>query len=216
MFKKKKKKNRVLHSWFLGSANLVNNWAYHGIGPDFSYRTVRTLDHMLSFVSSPEKKKERQSGDGYSEAIFTATTDGAPAIAVQAWMVLSDFPWSSICCREAEPTTHPSIGDGFFFSSSSSGFYCLHMRTTCMYRVNSFLSVNSSTSITLFCRFMVVYGNRPVVLTLLCRLMVIFSFYYCRKYSFLLLLESDCVYWFSYSFLFSFQACMCSVLTDFQ
>nr|VDD55858.1 unnamed protein product [Brassica oleracea] len=102
-------KNRVLYSWFLGSANLVNNWAYHGIWPDISYRTVRTRDYMLSFVSSPEKK-EIESGDGYSEAIFTAATDGAPVIAVQAWMVLSDFPWSSICSREAEPTTHPSIG----------------------------------------------------------------------------------------------------------
>ena len=131
-------KNRVLYSGFLGSANLVNNWAYHGIWPDISYRTVRTRDYMLSFVSSPEKK-EIESGDGYSEAIFTAATDGAPVIAVQAWMVLSDFPWSSICSREAEPTTHPSFGDGLFFSSSYSGFCCLHMRTTCMYRCNSSL-----------------------------------------------------------------------------
>ncbi|KAF3510695.1 hypothetical protein F2Q69_00008929 [Brassica cretica] len=53
-------KNSVLYSWFLGSANLVNNWAYHGIGPDISYRTVRTRDHMLSFVSSPEKKRDRE------------------------------------------------------------------------------------------------------------------------------------------------------------
>ncbi|CAF1840486.1 unnamed protein product, partial [Brassica napus] len=98
------------------------------------YINVRTRDHMISFVSSREKKAREKSGDGYSEAIFTATTDGAPAIAVQAWMVLSDFPWSSICSREAEPTTHPSFGDGLFFSSSYSGFCCLHMRTTCMYR----------------------------------------------------------------------------------
>ncbi|KAF3554091.1 hypothetical protein F2Q69_00014040 [Brassica cretica] len=94
---------------------------------------------MISFVSSREKKAREKSGDGYSEAIFTATTDGAPAIAVQAWMVLSDFPLSSICSREAEPTTHPSFGDGLFFSSSYSGFCCLHMRTTCMYRCNSSL-----------------------------------------------------------------------------
>ncbi|KAG2291283.1 hypothetical protein Bca52824_037952 [Brassica carinata] len=147
-------KNSVLYSWFLGSANLVNNWAYHGIGPDISYRTVRTRDHMLSFVSSPEI----ESGDGYSEAIFTATTDGAPMIAVQAWMVLSDFPWSSICSREAEPTTHPSIGEGFFFSSSSSGFYCLHMRTTCMYRVIIIYCWNF-TSATAYCLLNIIYGS---------------------------------------------------------
>ncbi|KAL0715085.1 hypothetical protein Bca4012_064407 [Brassica carinata] len=88
-----------------------------------------------------QKKKTKQNGDGYSETIFRTTTHGAPAIAVQAWMVLLDFNWYSICSREDGFFFSSSE---FFFSSSSLGFYCSQMRTTCMYRGNSFPSVNSS------------------------------------------------------------------------
>ncbi|KAG2333051.1 hypothetical protein Bca52824_004231 [Brassica carinata] len=108
----------------------------------------------LIHLSQSMKKKKKQNGDGYSETIFRTTTHGSPTIAVQAWMVLSDFNWSDL------PTTHLSFGDGFFFSSlefffssSSLGLYCSQMRTTCMYRGNYFLLFHGCV------------GKGPVVLT---------------------------------------------------